>query len=96
MVKTAKELLKKFQTNVDEKPKKSFSLSLEDEQMTKLEYLSDVSKMSKNEITRKALIAFGLDDIKIPDNYQPKKPNNSKKKIINNNNFSDTTQQNFN
>lgn len=65
-VKSAKELLKKFKSKNAHNSKQSLSISIDKELFKKLTFLSQETKLSKNEIVNNALMSFGLNDIEIP------------------------------
>ncbi|MEK6658221.1 MAG: hypothetical protein AABY36_00905 [Campylobacterota bacterium] len=67
-IKSANEMLKLYTENKTIKDKKSFTLSLPLDIINKIDYMSLVTGKSKNSIVLEALKAFGIEDIKIPDN----------------------------
>lgn len=71
-VKSAKELLKKFKSKNAHNSKQSLSISIDKELFEKLTYLSNETKLSKNEIVNNALLSFGLNDIEISSNKELK------------------------
>lgn len=72
-IKSASEMLKLYTDSKDTKDKKSFTLSLPIDMVKKIDYMSLVTGKSKNSIVLEALKAFGMEDIKVPDNFSQEK-----------------------